>query len=623
MSSVSAGTKLARTVTKRYILALSLIAFAALSGAVALQVALASQSSHADVINVAGAQRMLSQRIVALSANALRAGSDVERREVLARLESSTIRMENGHIRLTQLGTSSPPKHATPQLQAHYDDAPVLLDARVRQFQSQARAFFDQGGTDPELANALAVSGLGPLLHDLDHAVQLYQLNAEADVHFIKAVHYSIVAVSLALLVLELLFIFRPMARIARVQADALDEARQHALAAKEDLEVARRAAEVANEAKSSFLSNMSHEIRTPLNGVLGMAEVLADTPLQADQRDMLDTMRQSGWSLLSLLNDILDLARIEAGKFDVDPALFALDALVYELGSLHGANARVKGIGFNIDCALESEQRRIGDEKRIRQILHNLLGNAVKFTESGTVTLHVTPTDEHRVLFRISDTGIGMSEEQLSRIFQPFEQAEPGTARRFGGSGLGMSIVQRLVDVMSGTIDIDSAPGKGTSIELRLALPVDCEAQPGSLLSSHVPLNGSPDAEYLRGLRVLAADDNTVNRTLLSVMMARLGVYCVFAQDGAEAVAIWRKDDFDLVLLDISMPVMDGLETLRQMQQEAAASEKPSPRAVAATGNVMPDQIEAYLAAGFIGILPKPFRRDDLYDALVSVKRK
>ncbi|MGY6694851.1 MAG: histidine kinase N-terminal 7TM domain-containing protein [Roseinatronobacter sp.] len=404
-------------------------------------------------------------------------------------------------------------------------------------------------------------------------------------------------------------------ARIVCAMADITEQ-----LEAERALQSARDRAEAANRAKTEFLANMSHEIRTPLNGVLGMADLLAETALQDDQRAMLDTIRESGWGLLSLLNDILDLARVEAGRLELDPQPFDLSVLIAQLHALHGNNARAKGIGFDLRCAARPLLHRIGDETRIRQILHNLLGNAVKFTESGAVTLDVTPVGDDQILFRVSDTGIGMSQEQVGRIFQPFEQAEVGTARRFGGTGLGMTIVRRLVEMMDGEIIIDSMPGKGTQIDLVLSLPLDSAAQ-------DAPPDPDPrdepdsNAADLHGLRVLAADDNAANRKLLSLLMAQLGVDCQFARDGAEALALWQQEEFDLVLLDISMPVMDGLEALRAMQHAAAQTGAPPPRALAATANVMSDQIAAYQAAGFVGTLPKPFRRKDLVDALLRAK--
>lgn len=403
---------------------------------------------------------------------------------------------------------------------------------------------------------------------------------------------------------------------IDRINAQLTVRAAELARTAQE-MDLLRAKAVAASESKSGFLAHMSHEIRTPLNGVLGMADLLAETPLQADQRDMLDTIRDSGWSLLSLLNDILDIAKVEAGKLELDPAPFDLSALVDQLCALHGTNARAKKIAFDLRCENRPALRRVGDEIRIRQILHNLLGNAVKFTEAGAVTLHMKPIDARDVLFRVSDTGIGMSEEQVARVFNPFEQAETGTARRFGGTGLGMAIVQRLVQMMGGTIRIESAPGKGTTIDLRLPLPADTDAKSATVPDDTAPDDLGNDAESLRGLRVLAADDNAANRKLLSVHMDRLGIDYVLARDGAEAVALWRQGRFDIVLLDISMPDMDGLDALCQMRREAERTGAPPPRALAATANVMPDQVAAYLAAGFVGTLPKPFRRQQLIEQL------
>lgn len=403
---------------------------------------------------------------------------------------------------------------------------------------------------------------------------------------------------------------------IDRINAQLTVRATELAQTAQE-MDLLRAKAVAASESKSGFLAHMSHEIRTPLNGVLGMADLLAETPLQADQRDMLDTIRDSGWSLLSLLNDILDLAKVEAGKLELDPAPFDLSDLVDQLCALHSTNARAKQIGFDLRCENRPAMRRVGDEVRIRQILHNLLGNAVKFTQTGAVTLDVEPIDAREVLLRVSDTGIGMSEEQVSRVFNPFEQAETGTARRFGGTGLGMAIVQRLVQMMGGMIRIESAPGEGTIIALRLPLPADTDAKSDAVPDDTSRDEAGDDVESLRGLRVLAADDNAANRKLLSAHLDRLGVDYVLARNGAEAVDLWRQGAFDIVLLDISMPVMDGLDALCQMRREAERTGAPAPRALAATANVMPEQIAAYLAAGFVGTLPKPFRRKHLIEEL------
>jgi signal transduction histidine kinase len=341
------------------------------------------------------------------------------------------------------------------------------------------------------------------------------------------------------------------------------------------DLRAAKRAAEAASQSKSAFLANMSHEIRTPLNAVLGVAHLLADSALDADQRALLDKARTAGRALLGIVNDVLDLAKIEAGEMHLNDEPFALRDLLREVESVYAVQAGDKGLALLLHIDEQLPPALMGDAPRLRQVLVNLVGNALKFTHAGAV--HITATlggsaAAPRVCLAVRDSGIGITPEQLTRLFQPFSQADETTTRRFGGTGLGLSIVHRLVALMQGAVDVQSTPGQGS--EFRVDIPLRA-ADPARLPA---PASAPPPAQGLAGLRVLLVDDSEVNLEIARRMIEREGARVHTCSDGAQALAwLYRAPAaVDVVLMDVQMPVMDGLDATRRLRADAAFARLP-----------------------------------------------
>jgi signal transduction histidine kinase/DNA-binding NarL/FixJ family response regulator/PAS domain-containing protein len=383
----------------------------------------------------------------------------------------------------------------------------------------------------------------------------------------------------------------------------------------RDSAQAARDEAEAANQAKSTFLATMSHEIRTPMNGVVGTAELLEREPLSERQKRMVGTIRSSAGSLLRIIDDVLDFSKIEAGRMELEEAPFSLRALIDGATETLSVQVEKKGLELNAFVEDDTPDSLLADAIRIRQILFNLIGNATKFTDRGTITVRAraqaVEDDQVTLGLTISDTGIGMDTVQQARLFQPFSQADSSTTRRYGGTGLGLSIVRRLAELMDGTVAVDSAPGKGSTFTVTLKVKRAAE----------VPVAASPpDAPPLHtaGRRVLAVDDYDVNLEVLIGQFEILGVPLDTAANGIEALNLWRETPYALVLTDIHMPDMDGFELTRQIRAEEVLRTDRRPTAIVAlTANALKGESERCLTAGMDDYLTKPLTLDRLREAV------
>ena len=382
--------------------------------------------------------------------------------------------------------------------------------------------------------------------------------------------------------------------------------------AAEQALLQAKDGAEIANRAKSAFLATMSHEIRTPLNGVLGMAQAMASGDLPKHQRERLDVIRRSGETLLAILNDILDLSKVEAGKLELEHVDFDLGELARGALAAFTTLAADKGVRLELTLPDHVKGVYLGDSTRVRQILQNLISNALKFTERGAVSIDVS-AHEAGLKFVVSDTGVGIPADKLPILFQKFEQADASTTRRYGGTGLGLAICRELATAFGGSICAESTEGQGTKFAVYLPLLRLHDEQSGDSAST------APDQlpQDISALQILAAEDNTVNQLVLKTLLNQAGIDPFIVSDGSEALAAWREREWDLILMDVQMPVMDGPSAcleIRQLEQKLARRRTPI---IALTANAMSHQVTEYKAAGMDDFVAKPIEVERLYAAI------
>ncbi|HBN08347.1 MAG TPA: hypothetical protein DD435_06790 [Cyanobacteria bacterium UBA8530] len=397
-------------------------------------------------------------------------------------------------------------------------------------------------------------------------------------------------------------------------QQVALKEANRKLLRTEDELAQARDLADAADKAKGEFLANMSHEIRTPLNGIVGLTELALGTELSEEQSDYVESIKNATDSLLTVISDVLDFSKMEAGKLDLDPVPFSLQECVGSLRTLLPQSFE-KGLQFAWYVKPEVPDALIGDPLRLRQVLVYLAGNAIKFTSEGTVVVQVSldfADKEEAVLhFSVTDSGIGVPEEKKQLIFESFEQADTSMSRRYGGMGLGLAISSRLVELMGGQIWMNSVLGDGAAFHFTARFALDP--------AERSPVSGPDESFSLPSLNILLAEDNTINQKMAIRMLAKRNHTVTLARDGQEAVDLWRENSFDLILMDIQMPNLDGFEATAAIRE----SEKNGGghcAIVAVTANALKGDREKCLAAGMDGYVAKPLSSEALFEEISRV---